>query len=113
MSRKQEREETQNELTSDDLALLAAVLVVIADAVALWAVVAARNEKSNGDDTTSGIISPLAAVISQFTGFPAKCRSKKLRSALKSSHMKKRKRKRTGRYPKKKGAIKSNRENAE
>lgn len=100
MSRKQESEETQNELTSDDLALLAAVLVVIADAIALWAVVAARNEKSN-DDASSGIIGPLAAVISQFTGFPAKRRGRSLRSSLKISDRMTNKRKRSGRRTKK------------
>jgi hypothetical protein len=85
MPRKQESEETPNELTSDDLALLAAILVVIADAVALWAVVAARNEKSSDNDTTSGISSPLAAVVSQFTGFPVNARGRSLRSSLRIS----------------------------
>lgn len=72
MPKNKENEETRNELTADDLALLAAVLVIIADTVALWSVLVARNEK-NGDDS-GGAVAPLAAVISQYIGKPSRMR---------------------------------------
>lgn len=37
-------------LSADDLALIAAVLVIIADGVALWAILKGRNEKSQTDN---------------------------------------------------------------
>lgn len=37
-------------LSADDLALIAAVLVIVADGVALWAILKGRNEKSQTDN---------------------------------------------------------------
>ncbi|MFD0959317.1 hypothetical protein [Paenibacillus chungangensis] len=51
-------------LTADDLALIAAILVVIGDIVALWAVIAARNENVD--------VAPVAASISRHKKKPRK-----------------------------------------
>lgn len=43
----------QEELSADDLALIAAFLDILADGVALWAVLKARDEKLQTDNVSS------------------------------------------------------------
>jgi|GEM_PF-2901838 len=62
-------------LSADDIALIAGVLVIVADVVALWAILKAREEKSSEETSSIEAIASLRG-ISKGTGGRSRVRGK-------------------------------------